>query len=495
MTVTASNRARTIALLSTATLAAAAFTMIATPASAAPGEGGEGSITVFKLEQPDGDLGPNDGSILDTTGAKPVVAGFTTCTIDDIDLSAASDWDRLRNITITLDANGSPIVSESGTALSTSCGAEQTTDAETGGTTFASLPADKAYVVYESSMPANAVAVAEPTLLTIPYPGAGTGDVWNYHPAIYPKNVLAGSGSTKNGSIIGDQVTFDVTVPVNALAAGETYAQFRIRDALSASLKYTGASVMLRDAAGAPVPLVEGTDYTLTAPSGDGGDVVVFDMLTSGLAALDANIGGVFVLTINADAIGTGDTSNTAEITVNGATGEATVVDPDEFFSGARIMKEAQNRGATSNVPLAGAQFDVYAADASATSCPAEPAADAERVLSGETSGADGLTPSRVLAAGTYCVYETVVPAGYRGLQGGLLFEVAGADSSITVVNEQIGSAEGDLPSLPLTGGSGTALLLGAGAALVALGVGAYFFLAARRRRQEEEEAAGVPNL
>lgn len=469
--------------------------MVAAPASAAPGEGGEGSITVFKLEQPDGDFGPNDGSLLDTTGATPVVAGFTACSIDDIDLSAPSDWERLKNITITLTADGSPVVSESGTALSTSCGAEQTTDAGTGGTTFASLPADRAYVVYESTKPANAVAVAEPTLLTVPYPGTGTGDIWNYHPAIYPKNVLAGSGATKNGSIIGDQVTFDVTVPINPLAAGENYAQFQIRDALSASLQYTSASVTLRDAAGAEVPLVEGTDYTLTAPSGNGGDVIVFDMTTSGLAALDANIGGVLVLTINADAIGTGDTSNTAEITVNGATGDTSVVDPDEFFAGARIMKEAQNRGATTNVPLAGAQFDVYAADASATSCPAEPAADAERVLSGETSGADGLTPSRVLAAGTYCVYETVVPAGYRGLQGGLLFEVAGADSSITVVNEQIGSAEGDLPSLPLTGGSGTALLLGAGAALVALGVGAYFFLAARRRRQEEEEAAGVSNL
>lgn len=465
--------------------------MIAAPASAvsaAPGDGGTGSITVYKYEQPDGDLGPNDGSLLPATDAKPVVAGFTSCAIDGIDLSLSSDWERLKSINLTLAGDGSVIATEEGENLSMTCGTEQTTDAESGATTFAALAADKAYVVYESTVPSNAVSAAQPTLLTVPYPGSTGDPAWNYNPVIYPKNVLAGSGATKNGEIVGNKVTYDITAPINPLPAGETHNEFVITDALSSFLTYTAGSVTLQDAQQAEVVLVEGTDYTLTAPSGNGGEQVVLEMTASGLAILDATIGGQIVLTLDATATATGDTSNTAVMTVNGAAADIELPDPESFYYGAHIVKEAANRGADANVPLGGAQFDVYSVDPAATECVAEPAEDAVPVLAAQESDATGATPSQVLADGKYCVYETLVPAGYKGLQGGVLFEVTAEDASVTIVNTQIGSDAGDLPFLPMTGGAGTMLLLGAGGVMFA--IGAILFIVVRRRKQEEGETA-----
>ncbi|WP_217135027.1 SpaH/EbpB family LPXTG-anchored major pilin [Leucobacter chinensis] len=478
------------ALAGAAALTLGSTALFAGPAMAAPGEGGNGTLTVHKLEQPDsGNYGPNDGSEIDTSGAKPLVAGFTACTIDEIDLSVSGDWNRLSNITVTLDSNGTPIATENGTALTLNCGSEQMTAAADGTTVF-DLAADKAYVVYESTPAANAVPAAAPTLITIPYPGSGASGepVWNYNPHIYPKNSIIGSGATKDGKIIGDKVTFDITVPVKELANDDVYDEFRINDQLASFLKYTAGSVKLKNASGTDVALTSGTDYTLTSPSGNGGDEVVLTFLTPGLEKLDAAIGGTVVLTINADAIGTGTTANEAQITVNGkSTDPGTgpeVIDPEEFFADAHIMKEAKNKGTSTNVPLQGAGFDIYTAAKNATTCPATPDSAAVKVVEGDVSSADGTTTKRVLAEGKYCVYETAVPAGYKGLAGGMLFEVADEDASVTVVNTQIGSDEGDLPALPITGAAGSVLLIAGGAALLLI---AGVLVAARRKQQQQQ--------
>lgn len=352
--------------------------MLAGPALAAPGEGGEGTLTIHKLEQSDAPLGANDGSEIEIGTAKPLVAGFTACTVDDIDLTDPADWERLKNIVLTLEGDGNPVATEDGTTLTLTCGTEQMT-AEADGTTAFTLPADKAYVVYESTVAENAIPASAPTLITIPYPGNGEAGqpVWNYSPHIYPKNTLAGGGATKDGEVIGDEVSFDIMVPIPPLGDGETYTELRINDKLESFLEYTKGTVTLEAADGSTVTLVEGEDYTLTAPSGSGGDEVVLTFLAPGLLKLDANTGGKLHLKIEATAIGSGSTANEAQITINGTSTDPgtgpSVVDPEEFFSGAHIVKEAKNKGASANVPLAGAKFDVYTAASSATECPAEP--------------------------------------------------------------------------------------------------------------------------
>lgn len=463
------------ALLGGALLTTGGLFAAASPATAAPGDGGTGSITVYKLEQPDGPIGPNDGSQLDTTGTTPLVAGFTICSIDDFDLSVSGNWDRLASMSVTQTGTAKPVVTENGTELAMTCGVEQTTAEATGATTFSDLPADRAYVVYESSAPTNALYTSQPALLTVPYPGTGTGETWNYNPHIYPKNTLSGSGASKTGEIVGHDVTFEVTVPLNPLGDGKTYSQLKVDDQLDASLQYTNGGVQLQTSSGTKVALVENEDYTLTAPaSGTPGQKVTLDFLDpAGLAKLNANIGGKVILVIDAEAIATGTTENEATITINGkATDPGTgpsVVDPEPFYSGVHIVKQAKNKGATANVPLAGAKFDVYTAENAATVCEAEPTG--VKVLSNQESDASGNTPDAVLAAGTYCVYEVAVPAGYKGLVGGQLLQVTGASSATTVVNTQIGADEGDLPFLPMTGGQGSALVIMTGGALLAVGI------------------------
>lgn len=449
-----------------------------------------GSITVYKLQQPEGNLGPNDGSKIDASKATPLVAGFTACAIDGIDLSKPSDWTRLSKVTATLDAEGKTVASEGGQALTAStCTPEQKTDKTTGATTFAGLTAQKAYVVSETTAAQDAVTVSQPTVLTVPYPGNGaTGtDEWNYDPVIYPKNVIAGAGATKDGKIIGNKVTFDVNVPINPLADKKLYTQLGITDQLSNTLTYTGASVALKSSTGAAVAL-DPADYTLSAPSTNPGDKVDFAFATSGLAKVNATIGGTAVLTINADAIATGTTNNQAQITVNGKTSDEgpKVPDPKNYFDGAHVLKQAQNKRAAEVVPLADAHFDVYTAADDATGCPTAPDATQTKVLAEEVSGADGTTPKRVLAEGNYCAYETTVPAGYKGMTGGTLLAVHAEDASVTVLNKQIGTDEGDLPGLPITGSQGAMMLLGGGAVLLLIGGG----LATAKRRKESHEQA-----
>lgn len=484
-------RRRTVtALVGAAALVLGSTALLAGPAFADPGDGGDGTLTIHKLEQPEGgNLGPNDGSEIDVSSATPLVAGFTVCTIDDIDLTDAADWERLKGITLTLDGNGDPVATEGGTNLTLTCGTEQMTQASDGTTAF-TLPADKAYVVYESTVAENAIPAAAPFLVTVPYPGNGAAgqDTWNYAPHIYPKNTLAGGGATKDGEVVGDKVTFDIAVPIPQLGEGETYTELRVNDQLGSFLSYTSGSVTFEDASGSPVTLVAGTDYTLTPAdgAGTGGDEVVLTFLTPGLAKLDANTGGTVRLQITADATGSGSTANEAQITINGTTTDPgtgpSVVDPEEFFSGAHILKEAKNKGAAANVPLAGATFDVYTAAEGLTDCPAEPDPVATKVIDAAESGADGKTPNQVLGEGKYCVYEVGVPAGYKPMSGGMLLEVTGEDASVTVVNTQIGADEGDLPTLPITGAMGNVLLVAGGAALL-LVAGA--LIAARRKQQQ----------
>lgn len=483
-------RRRGIALLSGAAVIVGAVGMVGGTAIAAPGDGSTGTLSVYKLEQPEGTVGPNDGSAITGHGATPLVAGFNVCEVADIDLTNSADWLRLGNLSATLGTNptDTPTVAEGGSALALgSCAGEQLTSATTGGTTF-TLAADRAYVVWESTLAQGAVAPAQPTIVTVPYPGTGAAgaEAWNYNPHIYPKNTLLGSGASKDGKIVGDKVTFDINMPIKPLAPGETYSEYKLTDRLSSGLAYTGNSVRLYDSADAAVAFDDGTDYTITAAQtpATGGNTVVLQVTPTGVAKLDSTIGGRLHLRLHADAIETGDTSNSVEVTINGTSGPGPeVIDPEKFWGGAHIMKEARNKGAATNVALAGAEFSVVTAPADATTCPSTPDSAETVVFSGQKSRADGTTPNMVLAEGNYCVYETLVPAGYKGLEGGLPFAVTGADAELTVVNTQIGADEGDLPSLPLTGASGSVLLLAGGGLLLALGVTLYV-VRARKREQ-----------
>ncbi len=486
-----------MALGSSLVVASLGLLTVGVPANAAPGEGGEGSITIHKYEQPlDGDLGPADGSDLgEISGQRPVPGvEFSICEIDGLDLGTSADLDRVSDLGVSLDTQGEPVLSFVGEGAAPTlgtCTALAPTD-DNGETVAAGRLADRAYVVYESGPLPNTVYVSQPTIVTIPFPGNGQEGqpVWNYNPHIYPKNVLAGSGATKNAQVIGGNISFDITVPINHLGFDDNgdpiiYTQFEIADQLSETLSYKDHSVSLAALGGADVPLEVG-DYTVTEI--DGLVTLVFN--TSGLAKLDANIGGELTFRIGVSATGSGDTKNTATITVNGKGGDVEVPDPQNLHAGAHVLKTAMNKGASSAVPLAGATFELYSnIDAAPIgTCPAN-VADAAGTLRKVDTGLDpfvsatgsGATPDLVLAAGDYCVYETGVPLGYKGVVNGTKLTVEADNASVTILNTQIGSDEGDLPSLPLTGATGQILMLVAAVILLSVGGGLYVM---RRRRE-----------
>lgn len=478
---------RVVALTGIAAIAASASLLAGGAAIGAPGDNGSGTLTVHKHEQPASPLGQNDGSELDTTKAKPLVAGFTVCSINEIDLAKSGDWTRIQNIAITPTSSGVPTLTEGGNALSVACGAEQMTSASDGVATFR-LPADRAYLVFESTKAQNATSAAQPAIVTVPYPGNGASGQasWNYNPHIYPKNVVSGSGATNQDSVVGDDVTFDISVPIRPLPNGDFYTEFSITDPLNPSLDFESVVPALTTADGASVPLTS-DDYTVVETGSGPGSVVKVVFTDSGLKKINDNVGGTVGVQIGATAAATGTTANEATVSINGVgtepgTGPA-VTSPKSFFAGVHIEKTAKLKDATIPVPLANAAFDVYTAPANSTSCSAQPDSSAVRVLDNQASGSDGKTPGRVLASGVYCVYETAVPAGYKGLVGGMLFKVDGASDYVTVLNTQIGADAGDLPALPLTGSVGGLALLGFGGALFG---GGLVVLAVRHRVQRK---------
>lgn len=402
----ARNKAKGLSVLGAGALAIGMLSVAAAPALAAPGDGGTGSITVYKLAQTQGDVGENDGQEITLSGVDYLEAGFKLCPVENVDLAKSADWDRLKNLTATATSGSGVTLTENpapttGSAASLgSCGAEGfTSETSPYELKFDGLTADKAYVLYESTPAAGATPI-DPTIVTIPYPGAdtvtGTGD-WNYNVYVYPKNSVPGHGATKEGKIIGDRVTFDVTVPIQPLAEGHDYTQFEIEDTLSSVLTAGSASAVLKAADDTAVGFVKDTDYEVTIT----GNVVRFKVLS--LDLLDDNIGGNIILTINATAkssVATGTLENQAMLIVNGEESEGPeVINPGTFYNGNYILKEAVNKGASANVPLAGVEFDIYKVDESTVKCAADASSypAASLAYAALVTCTDGKTTARVL--------------------------------------------------------------------------------------------------
>lgn len=481
-----SRRIRSVALLGVAALAVGSIGVLSTatsmtPAYAAPGDGGIGAITVHKFEKMAQDLGPNDGQKLsDVSGARPLSAGFTVSEVQGLRLTSAAEWRRLSSMAVRLDHAGVPVLEEGDTRLElVTIKEEQITDESSGSTTFEGLSGDRAYVVWESRRAVNALGLAEPVLLTVPFPGVDAADAWNYHPHIYPKDIVVGSGSTMKAHVADNEVAFTLTVPIQPLGGAHRYTGLDLQDSLPAALQYKSATVRLHARDGNVVALVADADYLMLAPHG-AERVLTVRMLGPGLAKIDQALGGELVLEISAGAVASGTTANEARVTLNGvATAEGTgprVLDPSHFFIGAHLRAWAKSVSGSS-APLHGAEFALYRAGAAA--CGDTAPAHENPVVAGLRSGKNGATPPVVLLAGDYCAYETSIPGGYKGLSGGVKFTVDRENASIDVENAQLGSEAGDLPSLPLTGSAGTVLFAAGGMFLVALGAG----LASARKR------------
>ncbi|GEM_PF-1130552 len=505
--------AKVFALAAAAAVTTGGIAFAAAPAFAAPGDGGDGTITVTKYEQPDGNLGANDGGQLTSISGSPVpIAGstFTVCQVTGVDLTNAADWDKLAGVSLAPNGTLEPTM-PTGLGL-TDCADMDPTNAN--GVSTGTYDADQAYVVYESVLPTGSTGPAQPALVTLPYPKAD-GSGWATDVYLYPKNTLAGEGATKTSTVLGDEIIYTLKENLEPLAVGATYTEFGFTDALQTSLLYTSLSVVMFDEDGDEFPLASG-DYTQSTPpastSTTGGQTVTWDLTASGLAKVNdpdnGLVGGASHIeaTLTTRALSGTSGANTVSYRLNGASSNVSDPAPKTVVGGQYLLDLARNRGVAESptydgyVTLAAAKFDVWQMGAGTTVCPTtEPTAATANVdsttagsgdvvgevISAWTAGSDGKTPTEILAEGVYCAYETTVPAGYKGDPNGELLTVtASSDLLATIVNTQIGADSGDLPALPVTGGSGSVMLMTAGGALVLLGI--VLFVVSRRRHARE---------
>ncbi len=416
-----------------------------------------GSITVHKFEEPaDATNLANDGTVVDTTGLKPLRdVKFTVQRVEDIDLGTNAGWDAAEALAkrhTTVDDHELEV------------GGRSLTTGTDGTATFDGLEVGL-YLVSETGHGGNPIArSAEPFLVSIPL--ASADNTWLYDVHVYPKNSVTSIDKQVDDSAaagLGDTVTWTVTADVPHLPDGQLVETFRIDDELDSRLRYKSATVELHGAL-----LVKGEDYTLTTPEGSGGTVSL-DFITADVAGkLDAAQGKTVTLTIVTEVISIGDGTieNDATVFVNdfeGITTEAVT-----SWGALKVVKYASADNDERDL-LAGADFQVFRTKADAEA-KANPVSVADTTTF--TTNAKGEVLVEGLKAGTYWIVETKVPVGYTGTEAPIKVEVeAGSleDARIAYVqNWQKPAFE-----LPLTGAAGTVLFTMAGIGLIAVAVGA----------------------
>lgn len=482
-------------------LSATGVASAASPAAIDPTQ--QASLTIHKYEQPQTATGlPNDGRELtatDLAGLTPLPGvEFTIQQVPGIDLTTNAGWESATAMT----------TAQAATAVASVTGTKQTTAAD-GTATFGSLPLGL-YYVSETSTPAGVTAAA-PFLVTLPLTNPADNVSWLYAVHVYPKNFVAGTGKTVDDAAtvtIGDDLNWKITstIPIDGTDG------FAMTDTLDKKLDYKSVSVTI-----GATTLVAGTDYTVTAtPSATTGRTTVkVELTAAGLVKANAATGQTIAFDLVTTVKAVGDIANVAEIYNNAADiankvpsdctpgnpacdnpGTPVPVDPDPTpgpeapvskFGEVTISKVDAANTAT---VLAGAEFQVYSSEADAK---AGTNALSIEGVSSWTSGADG----RVTIAGLrysnwvdgaeitntadwrhYWLVETKAPAGHELLAGPVQFDVTSNDA--TTIDLTVKNAASNAGfTLPLTGGTGVALLMIGGTALV---VGAVMI--GSRRRQ-----------
>lgn len=315
-------------------------------------------------------------------------------------------------------------------------------------------------------------------------PKANTNGTYNPHDAVnvavkktdvtVKKTVGSEYKESTDKYSVGDTVPFKIETAIPNYPADSKDATFKIGDTPTAGLEIDTTSIMINGATA-----VSGADYTLTASAT--GYTIEFSK-----AYVLAHPGESITVTYNAkltsDAFShSADdvTGNTATVTFNPNPYNSTTVTPSDktkVKTYGYVFKKVDPDGNA----LPGATFTLKVTNSDGSVTELE-----------STSDENGYVYFSGLAAGTYTISETVVPAGYTKAadQTFTLSEaVCTADNPVTseVEDNYLVSStdvvDGKQPVLPLTGDVGTFILVAAGVGLLACA----FVIIARFRKQKQ---------
>lgn len=487
------------------TLALVGGLVAAQPAmSASPVDitGTEGEIIVHKRTQPAATGVNHTGEVVGSPPGNALpdvnfaVYRLSTAGPTAIDLTTPAGWATFQAIqpfaaNPTLDNPTAPtqVTINSIVYPVTQVGSTQTTSTPNGTATFPNLPLGIYLVVETGALPsAGVVTPAAPFIVSVPT-AIPTSSSWNYSVNVYPKNVTTGITKSANqgGAVVnlGDEVEWTVTAQVPHLAPADNFTHFRIQDVLGANLTYLSTTSMT---VSGPGTFTLGTHYTIV--ESPAGTINLTFTGPDGLDELKDEAGGetvTWVIRTRVTGIPTtGVLSNNAQLFINDASTEVSEDDENSLFGSLRIFKYAMSNGTP--VGLENAVFHLYR-DAGATT---------DRVsIAGTpwvgTSDINGIIDIPVLKPGTYYLLEVTAPNGYTPLPSPVeVVVVAGEwtvpspvtdNTSLTDNYHAILNTQRSGWNLPLTGGSGTALLILIGSGLVLIAGGAALVNHRRRGR------------
>ncbi len=495
MSTTTSRRPWRLAV-ATAAIAALAVVGVGAPAAFAASTidaGAEGSITVHKHETPVS--APGDGTALPTPPPNPIEGvEFTVRQVTNVDLSTNQGWLDAQALVKAFDATAP----EAGLTLGAPTSKE--TDAA-GITTFSNL-AVGLYLVEETDAPNNVVGSA-PFLVSVPITNPANDNEWLYNVHVYPKNSIIGITKAVEDTddyVAGDEVEWIITsqIPEVTGSNAESITSYRVVDDLDSRLEYVSTAVEL---VGGSEPLV-GSDYQVivgdnpATPAVEDANTVTVNFTPAGLTKLAANRQGEVKVTIATLVLETGVIPNDATLFASNPYSDSEVDSNvvSTCWGAVNILKIDAEDPTTK---LIGATFELYSSTATDPAvADLVPVADPTKggATVSVTTNADGEASIDLLRCGdfednaalspvrSYYLVETVAPDGYELLAQPIPFTITKSDVEAytpTTIGLDLEVKNVKKFELPLTGGSGTALIYLAGIALI---VGGVVFLVIRRR-------------
>lgn len=455
------------------------------PATIDPAE--TGTLNIHKRLNPTGDLTEGNGlEQSNVTGTGLDGIEFQIKQIPGIDLTTQAGWNTLQGMTLE----------QAQTATSGVTAISQTT-AGGGEASFADLPLG-AYLVHENltaEQLAQGITPSHDFVVTLPMTHPTSLDQWLYTVHVYPKNARSSITKTvtdASAKVIGDPVNWTILADIPGSGQTDRYV---ITDTLDSRLTYGSATVSLE---GTTVVLAA-SDYTITPPTS--GTPLTITFTDSGLAKLWEAKKTDPAAQVKVEVNTTVNSLGADGLITNGAKFyPSTAVDPGNPNEGIEvedplpvtkwgdieIVKTDEGSGA-----LPGAEFKLYSSEADAK------AGTNPLTVGGEstwTTGSDGKVSIKSLrysdfannaavAKGDagyneYWLAEVKAPSGYELQANPIEVTVNQLTNSVTVVNP----AKNAGFHLPLTGGTGTALFLIIGLAIV---TGATVVLVRSHRRAE----------
>ncbi|AWE41458.1 SpaH/EbpB family LPXTG-anchored major pilin [Actinobaculum sp. 313] len=475
----------------------------------------KGSIIVHKHLNGDGTLGTPDGS--GTEGDKPVEGvTFAAYPITSLDLSKASDWETLSNLTVPDNACANP-TSPTLDSQTLDAAAGSATTISDGSATIGNLKV-AAYLVCETDAPANIVQKAKPFVVTIPYPNTADGEEgnWLYNVNVYPKNEeISISKTVENqsdyGYGLGSVVSFPVTTTIPTLDETAYFKYFQIKDAMDERFgEVEVSSVTL-----GTTPLAEGTDYTVNA----NGNSLTVAFTKEGLIKLKNNASAELKVVFQGKitSVGDGNIKNKAQLLTD--TEYSTTPPPDDpddpeepenppttpevvtHWGDVKVRKvDADN----TDKGLAGATFQVYAAeDPYASNCSSAVKTGSPLSVNGTdtfTSDSNGVVEIAGLYVSDsendpkdatqrcYVLVETAAPAGFvvpSNNETPLTVKIG--QTATGSWDATIANSKQTVPGLPLTGAQGKLLMTLGGIVLLLVAGGSVMVVRSRRQKAAEQ--------